>query len=212
MPGVSGRAAPVRSGEPCRRREACTGCAPLSFAPMVAMRTPVAPRLAVVVMGVSGSGKSTVGAGLATTLGLHFIDGDALHSPQSVARMEAGTPLHDEDRWPWLDRIGERLGDSARWPEGVAIACSALKRSYRDRIRRAAPGVTFVFLDGPAELLGTRMAGRSGHYMPATLLESQLRTLERPQADEIDVVRLDIDRTPDELVARAAACLRPAAP
>ena len=101
-------------------------------------------------MGVSGSGKSTVAAGIAAALGLAFIDGDSLHTPASVARMRAGIALTDDDRWPWLDRIGACLGDVARYPQGIVIACSALKRAYRDRIRAAAPGVRFVFLDGPA--------------------------------------------------------------
>ncbi|HEX7441638.1 MAG TPA: gluconokinase, GntK/IdnK-type, partial [Caldimonas sp.] len=98
-------------------------------------------RIAVVVMGVSGSGKSTVAAGIANALGLHFIDGDSLHSPENVAKMHAGIALRDEDRWPWLDRIGRRLADAAAWPRGVVIACSALRRVYRDRIRAGAPGV-----------------------------------------------------------------------
>ncbi|MEO8527063.1 MAG: gluconokinase [Caldimonas sp.] len=164
-------------------------------------------RLAVVVMGVSGSGKSTVGEGIASALGLHFIDGDSLHSAASVALMQAGTPLRDDDRWPWLDRIGERLSDVARWPEGLVIACSALKRVYRDRIRSAAPGVRFVFLDGSGELIGARMAGRTGHYMPGTLLASQLRTLEPPGADEPDVQRAGIDEPVSEIVRRVAAAL-----
>jgi gluconokinase len=164
-------------------------------------------RIAVVVMGVSGSGKSTVGAGIAAALGLHFIDGDELHSPASVARMRAGIALGDDDRWPWLDRIGACLADAVRWPEGVALACSALKRAYRDRIRAAAPGVRFVFLDGAAALIEGRMAGRTGHYMPSTLLASQLQTLEPPGADESDVVRLAIELPAAEIVARAAAAL-----
>src|ERR1700712_1012235 len=143
----------------------------------------VAPgRRTVVVMGVSGSGKSTVGAGIAAALGLHFIDGDGLHSAESVARMQAGIALGDDDRWPWLDRIGARLANAAQSPEGVVVACSALKRSYRHRIPAAAPGVRFVFLDGPAALIESRMTRRTGHYMPSTLLASQLRTLEPPGA------------------------------
>jgi gluconokinase len=140
-------------------------------------------RIAVVVMGVSGSGKSTVAAGIAAALGLVFIDGDGLHAPASVARMRAGIALTDEDRWPWLDRIGAVLGDVDESPRGVAIACSALKRAYRDRIRAAAPGVRFVFLDGPAALIETRMAARTGHHMPGTLLASQRRrSSRRPRA------------------------------
>ena len=165
-------------------------------------------RLAVVVMGVSGSGKSTVAAGIATALGLHFIDGDGLHSAANVARMQAGTPLRDEDRWPWLDRIGASLSDAGQWPGGVAIACSALKRIYRDRIRAAAPGVRFVFLDGPAALIGARMAGRVGHYMPSTLLESQLRTLEPPAVDESDAIRIAIEWPVDEVIAMAVRTLQ----
>ena len=164
-------------------------------------------RLAMVVMGVSGSGKSTVAAGIANALGLHFVDGDGLHPPENVARMRAGMPLRDEDRWPWLDRIGACLADSAQWPDGVAIACSALKRVYRDRIRTAAPGVRFVFLDGPAALIGARMAGRVGHYMPATLLESQLQTLEPPGTDEPDALRVSIEVPVDAVVAAALRSL-----
>ena len=158
-------------------------------------------------MGVSGSGKSTVAAGIAAALGLHFIDGDALHSAASVALMQAGTPLRDEDRWPWLDRVGARLGDAARWPGGVTIACSALRRAYRDRIRAAAPGVRFVFLDGPADLIRARMTGRTEHYMPSTLLESQLQTLEPPGADEADVQRVDIELPAQEVVDLAVRAL-----
>ncbi len=144
-------------------------------------------------MGVSGSGKSTVAAGIAAALGLHFIDGDGLHPPENVARMRAGTPLRDEDRWPWLELIARRLADEAAWPRGVAIACSALRRAYRDRIRAGAPGVRFVFLDGAAGLIRSRMAVRSGHYMPESLLASQLATLEPPGDDEPDVLRLSIE-------------------
>ncbi len=153
-------------------------------------------------MGVSGSGKSTVGAAIADALGLDFVDGDAFHAPASVAKMRAGTPLEDADRWPWLDRIGARLAEAAHAPRGVAIACSALRRAYRDRIRAAAPGVRFVFLDGPADLIRARMAERAGHYMPGALLASQLETLERPQADESDVLRIETALAIDEIVAR----------
>jgi gluconokinase len=158
-----------------------------------------------VVMGVSGSGKSTVGAGIAAALGLRFIDGDALHPPENVARMQAGTPLRDEDRWPWLERIARALVDDAASPGGVVIACSALRRVYRDRIRAGAPDVRFVFLDGPADLIRARMAGRTGHYMPPTLLASQLQTLEPPGDDEPDVLRLDIARPAEAVIASAVA-------
>ena len=160
-------------------------------------------RLAVVVMGVSGSGKSTVGAAIAARLGLHFLDGDSLHSTESVAKMRAGSALQDEDRWPWLDRIGASLADTERWPAGVVVACSALRRAYRDRIRAAAPGVRFVFLAGTKAVIGARMTHRRGHYMPDTLLDSQLRTLETPGPDESDVQRLDIELPVDDIVMRA---------
>jgi gluconokinase len=167
-----------------------------------------ADRIALVVMGVSGSGKSTVAAGIAEALGLGFVDGDGLHAPESVARMQAGTPLTDADRWPWLARIAARLADADASPAGLVIACSALRRAYRDKIRAGAPGVRFVFLDGPAELIRARMAGRSGHYMPESLLASQLATLEPPGADEPDVRRLDISETAADVIAAAVRALR----
>ncbi len=146
---------------------------------------------AVVVMGVSGCGKSVVGEALAKGLGGVAIDGDDLHSADAVAKMRAGIALNDGDRWPWLDRIGAALRNS----EAIAVvACSALKRSYRDRLRSACPGLRFVFLDGDAAVIEPRLRARQGHYMPASLLQSQLQALERPEADEGDVVRIDIDQ------------------
>ena len=165
-------------------------------------------RVAVVVMGVSGSGKSTVAAGIASAMDLEFIDGDALHLPSRVAKMKAGIALEDEDRWPWLDRIGARLADTAQSPKGVAVACSALKRAYRDRLRGAAPGVGFIFLEGPAALIEARLAARSGHFMPSTLLASQLQTLELPTPAEGDVLRVGIGVPADEVVRAAVMALR----
>ena len=169
---------------------------------------------AVVVMGVTGTGKSTVAAGIAAALGLACIDGDDLHAPESVAKMRSGTPLNDEDRWPWLDRIGARLcelpalsGASAA-SGGTVISCSALKRAYRDRLRAAAPGVRFIFLDGAADLIRARMLARKDHYMPPGLLDSQLNTLQRPGIDERDVVAVNIDTTVDAIVGNAVAALR----
>lgn len=133
----------------------------------------------VVVMGVSGSGKTTVGAALADALGLPFVDGDSLHPAANVAKMAAGIPLDDADRAPWLDAVGEVLASGP-----VVVACSALKRAYRDRLRAAAPRLQLVFLDGSRALLASRMVARPGHFMPASLLDSQLDTLERPSADE----------------------------
>jgi gluconokinase len=147
----------------------------------------------VVVMGVSGTGKSTIGRGLAEALGLPFVEGDDLHPDANVAKMAAGIPLTDADRAPWLDRVAARLD------EPVVITCSALKRSYRDRLRRAAPDLVLVYLHGTRELLAERMAQRDGHFMPTSLLDSQLATLEEPAADE-DVIPVDIKLRPDEIV------------
>ncbi len=152
----------------------------------------------VVVMGVSGSGKSTVAEALALRLGARYVDADALHPPANVAKMVAGIPLDDDDRRPWLDAVGAVLAEG-----GVVVACSALKRAYRDRLRAASPDLVLVHLRGDPALLAARMRGRN-HFMPVTLLESQLATLEPPTADEHPIV-LDIARTPDELVALAAA-------
>ena len=136
----------------------------------------------VVVMGVSGAGKSTVGSALAGLLELRFVDADALHPPANVAKMAAGTPLTDADRWPWLDLVGTALADAGE--TGLVVACSALKRSYRDRIRAAAPAVLFVHLTVPRPALGDRVASRPGHFMPASLIDSQLETLEPLEPDE----------------------------
>lgn len=153
-------------------------------------------------MGVSGCGKSTVGEALAARLGLPFVEGDELHPPENVARMRAGTPLTDADRASWLDRVAGAL---AAAEGGAVVSCSALKRSYRDRLRRAAPDVRFVHLHGPEPLLAARMAARSGHYMPPSLLASQLQTLEPPGADE-HAVCLGIDiPTPVQVEAIVAA-------
>ena len=158
-------------------------------------------RLEVVVMGVSGSGKTTVGERVAARLGVPFVDGDALHPPANVAKMASGTPLNDDDRAPWLRAIGETLAGTA--PEGVVVACSALKRTYRDLIRAEAPGAVFAELDGTREVLAARMAARPGHFMPVALLDSQLATLEPLQADEAGM-RLDVSLPPDELAAEIA--------
>lgn len=139
----------------------------------------------IVVMGVSGSGKSVVGAALAARLALPYADGDDLHPPANVAKMRAGVPLTDEDRWPWLDTVGEWLSDHAA--TGAVIACSALRRSYRDRLLAHAQTARFVELDVPPHVLHARLAARTGHFMPASLLDSQLATLEPLAADEAGV-------------------------
>jgi gluconokinase len=152
-------------------------------------------RRPIVVMGVAGCGKSSVGMRLAEVLGLPYQEGDDLHPQANIAKMSAGTPLNDEDRWPWLDRIGEILVDHAS--DGIVLTCSSLRKTYRDRLRAAAGGnLAFVFLEGSKALLTQRMGNREGHFMPTSLLESQLATLERPDAEN-GVVVVDIDNTPE---------------
>ena len=163
---------------------------------------------AVVVMGVSGCGKTSVAEGVAQVLGWRAVDADDLHAPEAVAKMRAGQALSDDDRLPWLDRVGAVLADAPHASAGVVVACSALRRSYRDRLRAACPGLRFVFLDGSPALIGQRLAQRKGHYMPASLLESQFQTLERPEADEPDVLCLAIDASLEALVQDAARALQ----
>ena len=158
----------------------------------------------VIVMGVSGCGKSTVGELLGAELDAGFLDGDSLHPQANIEKMAAGRPLDDEDREPWLREVGERLGTAASG--SMVIACSALKRSYRDTIRSHAPGAVFIHLHGTVELLTERMSARPGHFMPVGLLESQLDTLEPLEDDEAGVV-LDIAATPARLAQEAAAWL-----
>lgn len=156
-------------------------------------------------MGVSGSGKSTLARALAQTLGWDAVDGDDLHLPASVAKMRAGVALNDGDRWPWLDRIGQTLACATG---GCVVACSALRRAYRDRIRQFVPDVHFLFLEGDAPLIRQRMLARIDHYMPPELLDSQLRTLERPGTDEPDVTPLPVTLGVPELVTQAIVALR----
>jgi gluconokinase len=158
----------------------------------------------VVVMGVSGSGKSAVGQLLSARLGLPFVEGDELHPPHNVRKMAAGTPLTDEDRAGWLDAVAARLVAA---PGGTVVSCSALKRRYRERLRVDVPTLRFVHLHGPRELLAQRLAGRRGHYMPTSLLDSQLQTLETPGPDEF-ALSLSIEHPPETLAALAAAALQ----
>lgn len=167
--------------------------------------------LRIIVMGVSGSGKSTLAQGLSEALHLRMKDGDELHLPESVAKMRAGIPLQDADRWPWLDRIANYLTEPAVHPEnhdGSIVACSALKRAYRDRIRLTAGPVVFVFLDGSSDIIRQRMQARVGHYMQAGLLDSQLQTLEKPTADETDVITVQIDQAVPDILQQALKGLK----
>jgi len=150
-----------------------------------------------VVMGVSGSGKSTVGAALAQRLGVPFEDADDLHPAANIAKMSAGIPLDDDDRRPWLETIGTWL--AAHDGDGGVISCSALKRSYRDQLRAHAARAVFVHLHGTREVIARRQAARPGHFMPASLLDSQFDTLEPLAEDEAGVV-IDVDQTVDVIV------------
>ena len=147
-------------------------------------------------MGVSGSGKSTVGAALAGRLGVPFEDADDLHPETNIAKMSRGEPLDDGDRYPWLERIGEWL---AAHEDGGVIACSALKRKYRDQLRHHCSSVEFLHLSGGREVIERRQASRPGHFMPASLLTSQFETLEPLAPDENGVV-VEVDGSVDEIV------------
>lgn len=149
---------------------------------------------AIVVMGVAGCGKTVVGEALAEALGAVFIEGDRLHPPENVARMARGEPLTDALREGWLDAIGERVAASVADGQKAVAACSALKRSYRDRLRGYCPGIVFLYLKIDRETAWRRVAGRKGHFMPASLVDSQFATLEEPGLDEL-AVTVDATRT-----------------
>ncbi|CAL9609033.1 Gluconokinase [Streptomyces sp. enrichment culture] len=159
----------------------------------------------VVVMGVAGTGKTTVGRLLAKALGLPFAEGDDHHPPANVAKMTAGIPLDDDDRRPWLDAVAARLG--GRPPgTGAVVSCSALRRAYRDRLRAAVPEAVFVHLAGDRRLIEGRIAARTGHFMPPALLDSQFAVLEPLGPDEPGAV-VDVSGTPEETAAGALAAL-----
>ncbi len=179
------------------------------------MSTAASPRvcdvripLPLVVMGVSGSGKSTIAAQVALRLDLPYVDGDDLHPQANVEKMHAGSPLTDEDRWPWLDRVADVLTATTEAKGGVVLACSALRRTYRDRLRAGTgDAVRFAFLDVSFDVIEARLAKRVNHFMPRQLLESQFRTLERPGSDETDVLTIPSDRSADEIVQDVAVRL-----
>jgi gluconokinase len=159
----------------------------------------------VVVMGVAGTGKTTVGPLVAERLGVPYAEGDDFHPEANIAKMSAGVPLDDTDRWPWLDAIG-------RWAHGReglggVVSSSALKRSYRDRLRSAAPGIVFLHLTGDRALIEGRMAARTGHFMPAALLDSQFATLQPLGEDEAGVA-VDVAGGPEDIADRAVIALR----
>ncbi|GAB4064896.1 gluconokinase [Angustibacter speluncae] len=161
----------------------------------------------VVVMGVSGCGKTTVGEGIAEVTGWRFAEGDAYHPRANVDKMASGTPLTDEDRRPWLERLASWVGEQEAGGRSSVLSCSALKRSYRDLLRSGAPHVRFVHLHGDRAILEERLSTRAGHFFPARLLDTQLETLE-PLAPDEDGVVVGLDLSPEEQVARAVAFLR----
>jgi gluconokinase len=151
-------------------------------------------------MGVAGSGKTVVGTALARELGIEFVDGDDYHPAENVKKMAAGVPLTDADRSGWLHALATRIQEAHEAETGLVVACSALKRAYRDVLRCASPRIRFVFLDGPQKLIAERLERRRGHYMPASMLDSQLATLEKPAADE-HAWTVDIYDTPGQIVS-----------
>jgi gluconokinase len=163
------------------------------------------PLMHIVVMGVSGTGKTTVAVQLAEELGCQFIEGDDLHPSRNIAKMKAGTPLTDEDRWPWLQAIADEIDRLSAAGERAVIACSALKRAYRDVLVHGRDDVRIVFLDGTQDLIAARLAARKGHFMPPGLLASQFKTLERPGANERPItVSIDapVERIVDDIVSQ----------
>ena len=160
---------------------------------------------ALVVMGVSGSGKSTIADRLAARLGWRYEDADKFHPPANVAKMSAGQPLTDEDRWPWLQAIADEIDRLSAAGERAVIACSALKRAYRDVLVHGRDDVRIVFLDGTQDLIAARLAARKGHFMPPGLLASQFKTLERPRSDERPItVSIDapVEKIVDDIVSQ----------
>lgn len=151
----------------------------------------------IIVMGVSGVGKTTVGRALALAIDADFAEGDSYHPETNVEKMRSGEPLSDEDRWPWLDRLRAEIDGWMSGDRTVVLACSALKASYRERLRPTTGSVKFVYLHAHRDLIEQRLAERKGHYMPASLLKSQLASLEPPEG----AIAVDVDRSPEEILA-----------
>ena len=168
------------------------------------------PATHLVVMGVAGSGKSTIAAALSKHLGWACAEADEFHPQANIAKMSQGTPLQDEDRWPWLQEIQDWMTAQARAGHSTVLTCSALKQSYRQLLSEAEGRVVFIHLHGDAALLSQRMQGREGHFMPPTLLPSQLATLEPLTAAELDAgsLRLDITQAPEDLIGQILAALK----
>lgn len=162
-----------------------------------------------ILMGVSSTGKTTIGTALAEQFGMKLIDGDDLHPRANILKMGSGLPLNDDDRRPWLERINDAAFSLEQKSENGIIVCSALKKAYRDQIRQGNQQLTFLFLHGSFELIQQRMAQRKGHFMKTAMLQSQFDTLEIPQADESDVIFIDIDGTFEQVVARCVAAISP---
>lgn len=162
----------------------------------------------IIVMGVSGSGKTTVGEAVARQIHAKFIDGDDLHPRANIQKMGSGHPLNDEDRMPWLERLSDAAYSLNHKNETGIIVCSALKRRYRDRLRDGNQGMVFLYLKGSFDVIMERLKARSGHFMPTDLLKSQFETLEEPGADEPDVICVDIDADVDEVVRRCVLALK----
>ncbi len=158
----------------------------------------------IVVMGVAGAGKSVIGELLADRLAAPFVEGDRLHPAANVAKMSAGTPLTDADRWPWLDAVGREMRHQAPTGGPVVAACSALKKVYRDALRQAAaaPDLAFVYLRAEASVIAARMNKRQGHFMPPSLLQSQLATLEEPNSQDERAIIIDNAQSPEQVVAQ----------
>ncbi|NQD86483.1 gluconokinase [Paenarthrobacter sp. CM16] len=168
------------------------------------------PPTHLVVMGVAGSGKSTIAAALSQRLGWACAEADEFHPQSNIEMMSRGIPLQDEDRWPWLRQIQQWMSTKAQAGESTVLTCSALKKSYRELLAQAEGHVVFLHLHGEADLLSQRMQGREGHFMPPTLLPSQLATLEPLSEDELGAgsLRLDISKSPEELVGAIIASLK----